>query len=65
MPELPDGEEVVRRLLRHLRRAHHELMLARDIGGFLVRDDVDNCVDSVRDLVRHTEAELTRLRNQN
>jgi hypothetical protein len=61
---LRSEEEQIRLILRHLRRAQHELSLTKDIGGFLVRPSIDGCLDTLYITIGNVEAELARLRGQ-
>lgn len=59
----PDPEEVLRKKVRHLRRAHHETTLARDLGGYF-HDEIERVSESVDEVVQMAIEELTRIRDK-
>ena len=57
----PNPEEALRNVLRHLRRANHEILVASDIGGYFGHDAKAISGD-LGELIRRVEVELARVR---
>lgn len=58
----PDSATVIRKKLRYLRTAQHNLMLAADLEG-VEHDDIADCAESVDKIVQRVLAELTAMRD--
>ena len=63
---MPNREEAIRRQLRHLRRAHHELLLAADVAALVAlsvgQDELAAAVIATGLVVQLVDEELARLR---
>jgi hypothetical protein len=57
----PNPEEALRNLLRHLRRANHELLVASDVGGYFGHD-IKAVSGDVGQIIQRVEVELARVR---
>lgn len=58
----PDPEEIIRRKLRHFRRAEHELAVAADLHGYFV-EEAEAARRIVEQLVVAAHNELQRMRD--
>ncbi len=59
-----DRTRLARFILRHLRRAEHELHLVSDHSDQPMKDSVVAAMASLQPLIRDAEAELDRLREE-
>ncbi len=57
----PSPEEALRSMLRHLRRANHELLVASDVGGYFGHD-IKAISGEIGPLIHRVEVELARVR---